>query len=302
MSFAITPIVVALLAAFDGDGRPTTSVDGHKLRAEKVSTSQFNKNERPVKNVSITFAVEPKDAAKSFAYELGQRFVARDAAGKEIPLGRVRSSMRSEPEFRLAGYPTSIKSDRLTHFRDSMTVTIPLLKADVTSLATLEGDLFVSDVELLEFTFDKNELNPNTVKKSKEAEAKLFLFDEGQRGVDIGFKLSLPIRSRPEALTGGHGGIGSEQCLLYATEAGRKSRLATSGFSASGGRSGSEDDARVRSEREFHRVELNGKLDALHLVIPQIESPRRFPFQLKDVPVPAPPERPAPPVKGIALK
>jgi hypothetical protein len=176
--------------------------------------------------------------------------------------------------------------------RDPMTITIPLMNPDVTSIATLEGDLFVSDVEALEFTFNKNELNTNTIKTSGAAEVKLFLFDEGRRRVDIGFKMRLPVRSRAEALAGGYGSH-REHFLLFVTQGGRKSMLHPSG-SGGGGNPGTEDDPRVHLDREFQVGEFGGTPDALHLVIPHVEPPRRHVFHLKDVPVPPPPPRKGP--------
>jgi hypothetical protein len=161
-----------------------------------------------------------------------------------------------EPAFRLAGYPSAAKTDRSFRMRDSMTVTIPLLKGDVTSIATLEGDLFVSDVELLEFTFDKKDLTPNTIKKAGSAEVKLFLFDEGRRGVDIGFKMRLPVRSHAEAL-GGSRSFNQQHFLLFVTQEGRKSLLHLSG-SGGGGSAGTEDDPRAHLDREFQAVNLGG--------------------------------------------
>jgi hypothetical protein len=287
-------MTIASIAAFAATFWSADAVvDGHKLRIEKTSTlGRFEQKGRTVSHLSVTFAVDPKDPKKSFAYEIGQRFVARDVAGKEIPLGRVQSSGFREPAFRIAGYPSAPKTDPPFHMRDSMTVTIPLLNADVTSIAVLEGDLFVSDVETLEFTFDKNELTTNAIKKSGAAEVKLFLFDEGRRGVDIGFKMRLPVRSRADALAGGRG-MRSEHFLLFATHEGRKSMLHMSGGGGGGG-AGTEDDPRVLLDREFHAVELGGTPDALHLVIPHVESPRRHVFHLKDVPVPPPPPKKGP--------
>ena len=155
----------------------------------------------------------------------------------------------------------------------------------MTSIATLEGDLFVSDVELIEFTYGKEELDPNITKKTKGAEAKLFLYDEGPRGVEIGFKLRLPIRSRAEALTGGMG-IRQDHVLLFATDGGRKWALTSNGRSG-GGIGGDDDDLRTRTERQFHAVHLDRRPEALHLVIPIVEYPRRLTFRLKDVALPA---------------
>ena len=141
MDLAFHALSVAILLSAGEDGRPSAVVDGHQIRVETITTSPFMMKDRQVRHVSISFAVEPKDAGKSFAYELGQRFVAFDAAGKEIPLGRAQSSfmMRGEPEFRLAGYPTAANPARAAPFRDSMSVTIPSAPSDSISWSCCGG-------------------------------------------------------------------------------------------------------------------------------------------------------------------
>ena len=173
-----------------------------------------------------------------------------------------------------------------------MTVQVPLLKGDVSTIATLEGDFYVSEVELLEFAFQRNELNPNVVKTAGGAEAKLFLFDQNDRGVDVGFKLRLPIRSRAESLVGSSFNSFNEQLLLFATEAGRKTSLNSRAGSRSGGGGEATEDPRYRMTQEFQLVNFGPNVEALHLVIPQIEYPRRVKFQFKNVPAPAPAARP----------
>ena len=299
-------VLIALLVAADDKDHPSTTIEGHTLRVDGVSVMGGGfvppgQQGRALKSVSITFAAEPKDAGKSYAYEIGQRFVARDAAGKEIPMGPVRGSGMREPSFRLAGYPAK-KDDPVFAFRDAMTTTLPLQDVGVASLATLEGDLFVSEVETLEFTFAGKELDPNCVKTANGAEAKLVMFDEIEHGFNIGFKLKVPVRSYPDALLGGGGrGFVLEPCLLFATDGGRKFPLRTSGSSTGGGGGASSNDSRQRLNRDFHAVGLDRRPEALHLLILHLEPPRRLPFQLKDVPIPAAaPPRQVPPRK-IAL-
>ena len=304
MIFAALWISIAALSA-PADEKPisSTTIEGHSLSIQSVESapSRIGVDGNPGKDLTIGFAASPNDAAKSYGYEIGQRFVARDADGKEIPLGRVNSRSRSGAFFRLAGYPV-VKSERLSPFGDSMTIQMPLLKGDLSSIATLEGDLFVSEVELLEFTFNRNELNPNVVKTAGGGEAKLFLYDETERGVEVGFKLRLPIRSRAESLAGSSFGFGNEQYLLFATEAGRKTSLNSRGGSGSGTGGDASGDFRLRMTREFHLAGVSPQLEAVHLVIPQIEYPQRLKFQLKDVPAPAPAAKPMirPPLKTKA--
>src|SRR6476619_3477570 len=91
-SIAAAVAITAFLGA--DDARPQTAeVDGHVVQVERVTTASPSiQNGKPIKHLCATSAVDPKDAKKSFAYETGHRFVARDAAGKAIPLGRVSSA------------------------------------------------------------------------------------------------------------------------------------------------------------------------------------------------------------------
>ena len=81
MSFVIAT-TVALIAADDAKN-PGTVVEGHAIRIETASSNAMppGPNRKAVKNVSLTFAVEPKDAKKSFAYEIGQRHPLGIGAG-----------------------------------------------------------------------------------------------------------------------------------------------------------------------------------------------------------------------------
>jgi len=304
MSGALLSASIGAALAFE-DATPSSAiVDGHTLRVESVSTvvtQPAQEGRLASKTASITFAVDPKDVAKSFAYEIGQRFVARDAAGKEIAVGQVHGQSSREPSFRLAGYPQPPTDGPFSSFRGSLKVALPLLDAGVKSIATLEGDVFVSDVELFEFTFTKDELDPNITKKFNGAEAKLFLYDEVERGVEIGFKIALPVRSRARALTGE--GLSNDHFLLFATQEGRKVSLAPHG-SSGGGNGYNFGEPRYRTVREFSLGRMDRKPDALHLVIPQIEYPRRHVFRIKDVPIPPPMpiQRPQVPGRPIAAR
>jgi len=300
----VTMIIAALLSG-DEKNRSSTTVEGHALRIDNIAVIgeivPAGRQGPAVKHVSITFAAEPKDPSKSYAYEIGRRFVARDAAGKEIRLGPIHGVGGREPSFRVAGFPPK-KDDPFRGFHAAITVSLRLQDPAVTMIATLEGDLFVSEVETLEFTFAGKELDPNCTKTVRATEAKLVMFDETPRGFDVAFKLKLPVRSSPEALGGGARGLASQICLLYATDGGRKFPLTNMGSSMGGG-STRGDDPRQRYEREFHNVGLDRRPEALHLVLPNVELPRRHVFHLKDVPIPAPapPQRPGRPGGGIAM-
>lgn len=296
MNVAYLCAAAVLLAA---DEKPVSvALDGHTLSIQHVDATMTRAGSG--QELKIEFAAEPKDATKSFAYEVGQRFVAKDAEGKDIPVGMVQSMGRSRAVFRLSGYPKET-AGRISPFGDALTIRLPLLKSNVATIASLEGDLFVSDVELLEFTFARKELNPNVVKTAGGGEAKLYLFDEQERGVEVGFKLRLPLRSQAESLGGRN--FGMEQILLFAREGGRKTALPSRGMSGSGnGSMQGSTDFRSRYACDFHLASLSPSLESLHLVIPQIEYPRRLKFELKNVPVPAPAAMPPgrPPVRTKA--
>jgi len=291
-SFAAAAVIAALSWA-DGDGLPSIALDGHTLRVEHVSASRaWDRGDgRLVRNVAIAFAVDSKNASKSYAFEIGSRIVARDAAGQEIPLGRSFAGGR-EPALRLAGYSKVARPGQPGSMPDSLTATIPLFKTDAAEIATLEGDLFVSDVEVAEFTFPKSEWTPNVVKKVGSAAAKLYMFDERERGVDIGFKLDLPVRGRAESLIGNS--APRERPLLFADSGGRKSLLFAPGSGGHGGGEELGESGRVRVVRQFLGVVLPANPDSLHLVVPVIEYPRRFPFRLGPLTIPA-----APPARGV---
>ena len=284
----VSMTAVALLLG--ADDHPTTTVDGHTLQITRVDSKMGTRGRkrRQVTNLIITFAVETKDPSKSFAFELGRRFVARSADGKSIPLGTLPASVSHEPAYTIAEFPaekSDVKTDgRNLRFRAPMTTILTVLDSDVTNIATLDGDLLVSEAEFLEFAFSKEELNPNTVKKSGNAEAKLFLFDVGEHGADIGFKLKLPVPSRstkPVAVPV----FGSERILLGTTDAGRKKRLsATQGLVLPLGRI--SGDLRERLQYETQISDFPRNPDVLHLFIPQPAPARRHVFRLKDVPIP----------------
>src|SRR5262245_32822221 len=148
----MTPLLLVAAAMLNADGNdgPSVELDGHTLKVESTTTAG-----QTSKFLTITFTVDPKDSRKSVAYEIGQRFVARDAAGKEIPL-EPSPHIVFEPAFRLAGYPAPPKSaaiqlDRPSQTPNPLRTVIPHLSNQVDKIATLEGDLFVSEVELLEF-------------------------------------------------------------------------------------------------------------------------------------------------------
>lgn len=276
----------ALLASADENRTPTAELNGHTLRVERTTTAPWQReNGQIARSLTITFAVEPKDARKSYAYEIGQCFRARDAKGNEIPLDHTQI-VGFEPAFRLAGFPPAPKANGPNVARDALTTSIPVASAEVDQIATLEGDLFVSDVELLEFKFTRNELDPNFVKYNGAVEAKLYLYDEQRRGVDVGFKFRWPERSYSRVLAGA-GNPARDHVLLFADHGGVLTRLTAPG-SGNGDLIEIGNGRRIRVFREFHRVELDRKPDALHVVLPRIEYPRRLPFVVKDVPVPAP--------------
>ena len=284
----VSMTAVALLIGVDNN--PTTTVDGHTLQITRVDSKMGarGRKRRQVTNLTITFTVETKDPSKSFAFEIGRRFVARSADGKSISLGALPASVYHEPAYSIAEFPAE-KSDAKTdgrnpRFRAPMTTTLTVLDTDVTNIATLDGDLLVSEAELLEFAFTRDELNPNTVKKSGNAEAKLFLFDVGEHGADIGFKLKLPVPSRSTKPVG-VAAFGSERILLGTTDAGRKKRLsAMLGLVLPLGRIAGDSRERIQFETQIS--DFPRKPDVLHLFIPQPSSARRHVFRLKDVPIP----------------
>jgi hypothetical protein len=292
--------VVFALAVADEKPRPSVFVDGHKISIDNTSTTglQDAKDGRPSKTVSFAIGLQPKDAAKSYAFEVGQRLIARDAAGNEIAIGRANSFGGREPTFLMAGYPITAEGERYGPPKISYS-----MRADATTIAAIEGDLFVSEIEVLDFTFSKEELNPNVTKKSGEAEARLILFDaDAVHGADIGFKFRLPIRNHADSLAGGRT---RDRFFLYASEAGRKFPLYGGGQGGGGSLRGGNDNPRIRTTHwEFHGIKLDRRPDALHLVIPLVEYPRRHTFRIKDVPIPPPLpiKRPQAPGRPIAAR
>lgn len=280
---------------------PSVEVDGFTLRFEssKVEASSQYPG-RKVSNVLLSFEVDPKDRTKSYAFEIGQRFVARDQAGSEIRVGRYYPLGGRETAFRLAGYPPTDDPERSFVFRNTLIFTLPVLDASPSTIQTLEGDLFVFDVSPLTFIFKSDDLVPNTVKTAEGAEARLFLFDQGERGAEVGFKLKLPIRSRASALGGG--GFIHDQYLLFGKFGDRMTRL-TSNYNGGFPKGGAvvQDDNRDQVELVFNFVKFDRKPDELRLVLPRLEYPRRLPFRLSGLKIPEhssePPKRKAPRVR-----
>jgi len=282
--------VIAVTTAFFEP--PTVEVEGFTLRHESAKTESSNQYPgRTVSNILLSFAVEPKDRTKSYAFEIGQRFVARDRTGSEVRLGRVYPLGGRETAFQLAGYPPTDDPERSFVFRSTLIFTLPVLDANPTSIQVLEGDLYVFDVSPLEFVFKRADLVPNTVKTTGAAEARLFLYDEGERGAEIGFKLKLPVRSRASALGGG--GFIRDQFLLFGKIGERMTRLPAS-YNGGLPRGGAvvQDDIRDQVELNFNSFKFERRPEEIRLVVPQMEYPRRLPFRLSGITIP---ERPAPP-------
>ena len=74
---------VALSAPADEKPISSTTIEGHSISIQSVGSapSRVGADGNPGKELTIGFAAEPKDAAKSYGYEIGQRFVSESIIG-----------------------------------------------------------------------------------------------------------------------------------------------------------------------------------------------------------------------------